>query len=414
MSTADKPTFATLRRTIDLPEAVFLGLGSMIGTGVFAVIPLVAGARGWDALGVIAIAALLALANGLNSAQLAAAFPESGGTYTYGRKLLSPTWGFAAGWLFLLAKTASAASALLAVALYMLGENQSAWLRAAVALAILAAMGWVVIGGAYRVKWLNLLLVGSAASALIAFVLAGLIWGDVASSVLGDKPPPTLGFAEATAWVFVAFTGYGRLATLGEEIQNPQRAIPRAILLTLLIAGLVYAAVALVILLRPAFHAHTTLRAMALEMGSLPLACWVSLGAASAMLCVTLNLIMGLSRMVLAMSRHEDMPQTLAKLDAQNLPKRAVLAVLGLVALLILIGDLKLTWAFSAFTILLYYGVCHLAALRLKEPRYPRAVAWVGLAGCVFLASQISLGAALAGLGLIAISLLLRAYLRAL
>ena len=103
-----------LRREVGLPGAVLLGLGSMVGTGVFVSVGIAAGVAGPSVIAATLLAALLAAANGLSSAQLAAAHPVSGGTYEYGYVYLRPWAGFTAGWVFLVAKSASAANALAA------------------------------------------------------------------------------------------------------------------------------------------------------------------------------------------------------------------------------------------------------------------------------------------------------------
>ena len=105
-----------LQRELGLAGATVTGLGSILGTGVFVSLAIAAGITGPSVILAIVLAAGLALCNALSSAQLAAAHPISGGTYEYGYKYLSPRLGFTAGWLFLCAKTASAATAALGFA----------------------------------------------------------------------------------------------------------------------------------------------------------------------------------------------------------------------------------------------------------------------------------------------------------
>jgi APA family basic amino acid/polyamine antiporter len=201
--------------------------------------------------------------------------------------------------------------------------------------------------------------------------------------------------------VFVAFTGYGRVATLGEEVRDPTRTIPRAVVLALLVSALLYAAVtAAALATGGAVELGASARAggapleAAARASSVPAVRWlVGVAAITAMLGVILNLLLGLSRVVLAMARRRDLPGALASVDAQrSSPRAAVIAVGVEIAALARIGDVRLTWSLSAFTVLLYYAVTNLAALRLAPAQrgYPRAVAGVGLVTCVTLAGWLA------------------------
>ena len=114
------PPPAALARVVGLWGAVWMGLGSILGTGVFVSLGIATGVVGSGVVLAVALAALVATANGLSSAQLAAAHPVSGGTYEYGHRLVNPVAGFTAGWMFLAAKSASAATAALGCAGYLL------------------------------------------------------------------------------------------------------------------------------------------------------------------------------------------------------------------------------------------------------------------------------------------------------
>ena len=106
----------------------------------------------------------------------------------------------------------------------------------------------------------------------------------------------------------------------------------------------------------------------------------VGVGGITAMLGVMLNLILGLSRVVLAMARRSDLPTSLAAIDRRGVPLRATLAVATVIGALVLIGDVKLAWSFSATTVLIYYALTNLCAIRVDstERIFP-----VGLPGLV-------------------------------
>jgi APA family basic amino acid/polyamine antiporter len=341
----------------------------------------------------------VATANGLASAQLAAAYPVSGGTYEYAHRLVHPLAGFAAGWLFLCAKTASAATAALGFAGYVLHAfGGPSGYRTPVALALVVVMTGLVAGGARRSTLVNAVIVAATLLALLAFVVAtghAVEPGQVVAQALADASPGSL--LRATALVFVAYTGYGRIATLGEEVRAPATTIPRAVVATLALALAIYFAVAVTAVGAvgaPAFAAATREAAAPLEVvarmsAGTGVALAVALGAATAMTSVLLNLVLGLSRVLLAMARRGEVPAGLAEVDAHSQsPRRAVWAVGAMIAGLVMLGDLRLTWSFSAVTVLFYYGLTNLAALRLphRSRRYPRAVTWFGLVACVSLA----------------------------
>ncbi len=386
-------TAAELKREIGIAGAVLLGLGSIMGTGVYVALGLAALEAGSLFPLAIVGAALLALCNGLSSAQLAASHPVAGGSYEYGYRLIGPRTGFLAGWLFLCAKSASAATAALGVAAYLdavVGLPESA--RVAIALVVLALVTTAVLGGLRRSNRLNAVLVLTTVSVLLWLGLTGLL-REGGGAVTGFSARGATGYLEAVALVFVAFTGYGRIATMGEEIRDPARNIPRAVLATILVTAALYLLVGHVAYARlgaPAFAEASERGRPLAELAAvidLPGGSVVTtIAAITAMLGVLLNLVLGLSRVALAMGRRRDLPATFARLDASGLtPRPAVLLVAGIIAALILIGDLRFAWSFSALTVLGYYGIANLAALRQPptERRFPRLVSVAGLIGCL-------------------------------
>jgi APA family basic amino acid/polyamine antiporter len=324
----------------------------------------------------------------MSSAFLAGRFPIAGGTYEYGYQALNPWLGFSAGWLFLMAKTASAATAALGVALYLGIEGP------VVPIVAVAAVTAMVLAGLRRSAWLNALLVAVSATAIAWFAASSLLGDGGLESPPSDWSPGEL--AAAVAFLFVAYTGYGRIATLGEEVKEPEVIIPRAVVITLAIAAALY------LLVEIGGRAHGGAfwggDAGIVEAGGSV----VAIGAIAAMLGVLLNLILGLSRVWLAMGRRGDMPSGLATLDARSEPVSAILLSAALVAALTLIGDIGLAWSFSAMTVLLYYGLTNLAALAVDRKR---PTAWLGLASCLFLSFFVPFVVWASGVALIAVGL---------
>lgn len=396
----------SLKRELGVFGATMMGLGSIIGTGVFVSIGIAAGVAGPAVVVAIAMAALVATCNGLNSAQLAANHPVSGGTYEYGYRWLNPTLGFTAGWMFLCAKTASAAAAALGFAGYLLNliTQDSGWL-VPVAIATVCIVTAIVLSGIRLSNRVNIAIVSVTLISLVSFMIAGAPEVSMSRLSMQIEPMPLL---HACALMFVAYTGYGRIATLGEEVVEPERTIPQAIIITLVVSMLIYMGVAIV-----AVGAGGVDRGQSATMkDAAPLVVisrefpirvhWlVSLGAMTAMLGVLLNLILGLSRVLLAMGRRGDMPSITSKLAV------SVLVIGGVIAALAATGSVKTTWTFSAFTVLIYYAVTNIAALRLSESErlYGKAWGWIGLLSCLGLAFAIDWQVWSVGLGILGIGL---------
>lgn len=412
-----------LKRDVSIFGAVMMGLGSIIGTGVFVSIGIAAGVAGPSVILAILIAAVVALCNAFSSAQLAANHSLSGGTYEYGYRYLNPVLGFTAGWMFLCAKTASAATAALGFAGYLLysfyGKTTQALLIGVAAITVIILTG-IVFTGIRRSNHVNIAIVSVTLTALLAFIITGLpsaihsgatyLFPFFATSQGENEVLRPL--LHATALMFVAYTGYGRIATLGEEVKNPRITIPRAIGITMLISALLYIGVGVVAIMTvgaPALAAATQGNAAPLDTVSRlfiwPQVHWVvAIGAMTAMLGVLLNLILGLSRVLLAMGRRGDMPHVVSRLNTSQTTPVIAVPVMGIAILLLtLTGNIKLAWSFSAFTVLMYYAITNLAALRLKkEDRlYSPVFAWSGLFSCLFLAFWVEFYVWMAGIGLI-------------
>jgi basic amino acid/polyamine antiporter, APA family len=417
-------TGGSLARVVGVPGAVLMGLGSIVGTGIFVSVGIAAGVAGPAVVIAVALAAVVATFNGLSSAQLAASHPVSGGTYEYGYRYLNPTLGFVAGWMFLCAKSASAATAALGFGGYALAavDVVDRHARIGVGIAAVAVLTAILAGGMTRSNRTNAIIVSITLVALAAFVVAGLPTALAGADAHFDGVLADLGARDllhATALMFVAFTGYGRIATLGEEVKEPKKTIPRAIVVTLYATAALYIAVIAVAIGSvgaDALAAATRAAAAPLELVAgtfeVPEVRYlVALAAITAMLGVLLNLLLGLSRVLLAMGRRGDAPPALARIDGRRASPRVAVVVTGVaIAGLTLIGSVKTTWSFSAFTVLVYYALTNLAALRLpaEHRRYPRALPALGLVSCLGLAFWVEPRIWLTGLAVIGAGLVWR------
>lgn len=402
-------TTPALSRRLGLGDAVFIGLGSMIGAGVFAAFAPAADAAGTGLLIGLALAAVVAFGNATSTAQLAAVHPTSGGTYAYGRAELGPWWGFLAGWGFVIGKIASCAAMALTFAAYAAPPG---WERP-VAIVAVAALG--------AVNWFGITRTAQATRVIVVVVLLALAIAVAAGTAASDAPgwfgPEQLwvggwyGILQSAGLLFFAFAGYARIATLGEEVRDPARTIPRAIILAFAGALIVYAAVAVTVLatlgpVQTAAAADPVAAAVAVSGWT-----WaepvVRVGAAAASLGALLALITGIGRTSFAMAREGDLPTWFAAVHPRwHVPHRAEVAVVLIVIVVVALGDLRGAIGFSSFGVLLYYLVANIAACRQSGParRYPRPLQVVGAVGCVMLGltlpwQSVVVGAAVALVG---------------
>ena len=411
-------TDVPLARRLGTVDAVVIGLGAMVGAGVFAAFTPAAQAAGSGLLLGLAVAAVVAYCNATSSARLAALYPTSGGTYVYGRERLGAFWGYLAGWGFVVGKTASCAAMALTVGLYLWPER--AHLVAVLAVLALTAVSYA---GAQKTVWLTAALLAVVLAALAAVVIVALVGGrpDAAAGADGgDGEVTAYGVLQAAGLLFFAFAGYARIATLGEEVRDPRRTIGRAIPIALGIALAVYAIVAIAVLavLGPSQLAATSapLAETVRAAGAPGLVGLVVVAAALAALGSLLSLLLGVSRTTLAMARDGHLPRSLAAVHpTRRIPHHAELAVGAVVAVAAGLVDLRSAIGFSSFAVLVYYAVANASAwtLRADEGRPPRAVPAVGLVGCLVLAVSLPAISVATGATVLALGAVLYAVRRA-
>lgn len=403
-----------LARRLGTGDAVLLGLGSMLGAGVFAAFAPAADAAGAGLLIGLCVAAVVAYCNATASAQLAAQYPTSGGTYVYGRERLGHWWGFLAGWGFVVGKTASCAAMALTFAAY---AAPAGWQRPLAAGAVVALVA-VNYRGVTRTAGLTRLIVTVVLLSLAVVVAAGWLGADTAPgmpAVLIEADKGWYGVLQSAGLLFFAFAGYARIATMGEEVRDPARTIPRAIQIALGLAVAVYAVVAVTLLavLGPeGVAASPAPLAVAVEVGSWGWAtAAVRVGGAAAALGALLALIAGIGRTSLAMARGNDLPGWLAAVHPRyRVPHHAEVAVGVLVCALVLTVDLRGAIGFSSFGVLLYYLVANLSAFtqEARHRRFPRVLQVIGVAGCAALVATLPWKSVVAGLAVFAVGVAYR------
>ena len=400
-----------LERRLGTADAVVIGLGSMIGAGVFSAFGPAARAAGAGLLIGLVLAAVIAYCNATASAQLAAVYPTSGGTYVYGRERLGPWWGFIAGWGFVIGKTASCAAMALTFASYAIpGPGTHQWLQRIAAIAAVVALAALNYRGVTKTAVLARILVACTLIALTAFVV-GIVLAKPSQVHLSVWPNSLYGVLQSAGLLFFAFAGYARIATMGEEVRDPARTIPRAISWALAIAVAVYLVVGVAALLAagPArlARAAAPLTEAVRAVGATALVPVLAAGGALASLGALLALIAGLGRTSLAMARNRDLPSWLAAVHPRHrVPHHAEIALAVVVCVLVATVDLRGVIGFSSFGVLIYYAIANAAAFTLPGARRWHRVRDVcGVAGCLLLVATLPWQSAVAGLGMFAIGI---------
>lgn len=395
-----------LARRLTTSDAVLIGLGAMLGAGVFAAPgPAAAAAGSWLLVG-LALAALVAYCNATSSAQLAALYPQAGGTHVYARERLGDYWGFLAGWSFVVGKTASLAAMALTFGAYVAED-----LARPLAVGAVVAMATVNYRGVDRTARVIRIIVAIVISVLAVVVVASLTGGQVGvGNLTRDLPGGAWGVLQSGGLLFFAFAGYARLATLGEEVQDPEVTIPRAIPIALGIVVVVYTVVLTAVLLAvgpETMAASAAPLAAAVEAGRWA---WVTpvvrVGAAIATAGVLLSLLAGISRTALSMARRRELPAVLdAVHPVHRTPHRAEVTAATVVVAVVLVADLRGAIGFSSFAVLTYYALTNASAWGLSEAerRWPRWLAGLGIGLCAVLAVTLPGVAVIGGLVLLAI-----------
>jgi APA family basic amino acid/polyamine antiporter len=403
-----------LARRLGLTDAVAIGLGSMVGAGVFAAFAPAAATAGSGLLIGLALAGIVAFMNATSSAQLAAQHPTSGGSYVYGREQIGPWAGFAAGWSFIVGKTASCAAMALVAAAYAAPPGWEKPVAVAVVLLLATVNSLGVTRTAAETRIIVVIVIAVLLIAVAAAALSGS--ADPARLAPTEVPGGALGILQSAGILFFAFAGYARIATMGEEVRTPERTIPRAVAISLSLALVLYAVVAVTLL--------ATLGPDRLAASAAPLAdaaalggwLWtepiVRAGAAVASLGALLALIAGIGRTSLAMARTGDLPRWFAAVHPRfQVPHRAELTLAVVVSALILVTDVRGAIGFSSFGVLLYYLIANVAAFRQgsEHRRYPRAMQVVGAIGCGLLAASLPWQSIVGGVLVLAVGLAVRA-----
>ena len=413
MKSKPNTTNYELLRALTIKDAVGIGLGAIIGAGIFVVTGVAAGIAGPAFIIGLIIAGIIAALNGLSSAQLARIYPQSGGTYEYGYRLLHPALGFSAGWMFLISKLSAASIVAIGFGSYVYEFFPvfSPMIISVIAVIVLTAANYF---GVKKAGLLNLLIVSITLLSLFYLIISGIPLIDM-EHFKPFAPFGIAGIAESSALLFFAFTGYARIATLAEEVQEPEKTIPRAIIITIVSAIILYCAVSFIAISvigsERMADSKSPLQALANNLTAPGIRAVTTIGASTAMLGVLLSQILGISRMMLAMGRRNDLPIMMQKIHKNyRIPHSAIILSGFIIILLTIAGNFEFIIRAASFTILMYYSITNIAALvqPREEQIYGRIVPALGLAGCLSMSAFLPLSVIFTGISLLSVGFLIQ------
>ena len=394
---------AGLRREIDLFGATALGIGAIIGSGIFVVTGIVAGIAGPAMIISVLIAGIIALFSALSVAELSVFLPEEGGTYVYAQKLISPFAGFIAGWIWIFSNIFVGAAVSLGFAHYFVTLFPAIPIKD---IAVIICLIFIIINyiGLKESTLLNNLLVTLKVIILLFFIAFGL--GFFSGSHLTPFAPAGIpGILSGAALIFFAYTGFARVTIMAEEVIDPEKTIPRSIYLALAISTALYILVSII--------AVGLVGASGLSQSGSPLAAaigisgspaavlLISSGAMIATASVLLTTIMGISRIMFAMARTGDLPAFLSRVNPRfSTPHYAIWISGACMIAAILLADLTLVVAVSTFAMLIFYLIANIAAFRIpsKYRQYPALVPVIGAVSCLGLIGFLTINSWIIGI----------------
>ncbi|MFA5221413.1 MAG: APC family permease [Methanoregula sp.] len=378
-----------LKREIGLFGATALGIGAIIGSGIFIVTGIVAGIAGPAMIVSVIIAGAIAVFSAMSVAELGAYLPEEGGTYAYAQKLISPFAGFIAGWIWIFSNIFVGAAVSLGFAYYFVTIFPAVPVKI---IAVVICLVFIFINyiGLKESVLFNNILVTAKVLILVFFVAFGLGFFHPGNFIPFTPPQGSLGILSGAALIFFAYTGFARVTIMAEEVKDPEKTIPRSIYLALGISTVIYLLVSIVaigIAGTPVLAQSGSPLADAIgSTGSSGAVLLISLGAMIATASVLLTTIMGISRIVFSMARNQDLPPLFDRIHPVFRTPHYAIAITGacMIAALML-ADLAMVVSVSTFAMLVFYLIANIAALRLprEHRRYPSWIPATGVLSCI-------------------------------
>jgi APA family basic amino acid/polyamine antiporter len=388
----------SLKRTLNLLDATSVGIGAIIGAGIFVVLGIAIGYAGPSIIFSIIIAGIVASFTAFSFAELGSAIPKEGGAYQYAFELISPFAGFLVGCLWLFAQIVAGAAISLGFASYFVAIFPGFSVKIVAVLAALVLTGLNLVGIKQSTTINNVLVIIKIAI-LGSFIGFGLFQTHP-QNLLQLGPNGLFGVLQGAGFIFFAYLGFGRIAALGEEVKNPERNVPLAILIALIVSIVIYILTAFtatgLLDYRTLAQSGSPLAEASKATGNLTLVAAISVGALIATVSVLLTNLIGLSRIAYAMSRNGQLPKSISKVSSRfGTPYVSVLVMGALLTVLAFALDLKQAAAITSFALLATHVIVNLSAIRLRKkmpssatkfkvPFFP-LIPTLGLLSCVIL-----------------------------
>jgi len=380
-------TKATLQRGIGLLDATTIGLGAIIGGGIFVVTGIAAGLAGPALIISMLISAAISAITAFSFSKLSTVLPKEGGVYGFAYEFISPLAGFIAGWMWIFSNIFVGAAVSLGFSSYFVALFPSLSLKV-VAIVVCILFTILNLVGIRQSAILNSILVSTKILILLFFIASGFFYINN-SNFVPFAPNGPLGVLQGSALIFFAYAGFARITIIAEEVKDPSRTIPRSILLALGISTVIYlfasfVAVGLIGYVNMSASGSPLADAIGVT-GSHFAVSLISVGAIMATASVLLTTILGVSRIIFAMSRNDDLPKFLCSVHSKfKTPYYAVAVTGSLMIVAIMFADLTRLVAVSSFAVLLYYSLANLAAIKLsRRNEHFSIISSVGLLSCL-------------------------------
>lgn len=357
-----------------LLDALSVGIGAIIGAGIFVLIGIAAGLAGPAMLLSVLISGLSALFTALSFCELSSMLPKAGGVYEYGHTLLHPMIGFLMGWMFISGNIVLGATASQGFGYYLSALIPGVDYKiAAIALVSLTTIFNVL--GTKLSALVNDALVIAKVSVLLLLVTIG-IWRVNLANFQPFFPNGAVSILQAAALFYFAYIGFPRVSTMAEEVRDPERNIPRAIILALIISTILYLLISFTALGVIGWDELAVSKAPLEEVARRLGVSWiVGIGGLLATSSVVLTSVMGQSRVFFAMARNREVPSLLARVHSRlGTPVNSALFSGCIMLILVTALDISGLAMTTSFLVLSAHALANISAFRAfmmgKESRF--------------------------------------------
>jgi APA family basic amino acid/polyamine antiporter len=386
-----------LKKTLNLLDATSVGIGAIIGAGIFVVLGIAIGYAGPSIVISIIVAGIVASFTAFSFAELGSAIPKEGGAYAFAFELISPFAGFMVGCLWLFAQIVAGAAISLGFASYFVAIFPIFPLKTIAVAAALTLTGLNLVGIKQSTAVNNILVIVKIA--ILGLFIGFGVFQIHPQNLSQFSPNGLFGILQGAGFIFFAYLGFGRIATLSEEVKNPERNLPLSVLIALVVSVVIYVLTGFTATGLQNYQilaqSGSPIAEAARATGNFTLVAAVSLGALIATTSVLLTNLIGLSRVAFAMARNGQLPKSIARVSSRfRTPYLSVLAMGALLTVLAFTLDLKQTAAITSFAILSVHLAVNLSAIRLRKkmpssikfkvPLYP-LIPSLGFFSCIIL-----------------------------